>query len=149
MKHAETYMKEALALAEKAALMGEVPVGAVVVDAAGEIIGRGHNLRETRGSATAHAEILAIEAACAHLGDWRLTACSIYVTLEPCPMCAGAIFNARIPKVYYGAKDASMGALSSVCNLFYENFDFKPQVISGILQEESSHLMRTFFQSLR
>ena len=93
--------------------------------------------------------MIAIEQACQHIGDWRLTGCRIFVTLEPCPMCAGAIFNARIPKVFYGAKDERMGALGSVCNLFYENFDFRPQVVSGMLAQESAKLLTDFFKNLR
>ena len=146
---AQTYMELALTLAKQAGEMGEVPVGAVIVNESGQVIGKGHNLREHLSSATAHAEILAIEEACKHIGDWRLTGCSIYVTLEPCPMCAGAIFHARIPKVFYGAKDERMGALGSVCNLFYENFDFRPQVVSGMLAEECGELLTEFFKNLR
>lgn len=149
MESPETYMQMALSLAKQAGDMGEVPVGAIIVNDTGQIIGKGHNLREHTGQASAHAEMLAIAQACETMGDWRLTGCSIYISLEPCPMCAGAIFNARIPKVFYGAKDPSMGALSSVCNLFYENFDFKPQVVSGILAEEAGKLMTAFFQKLR
>ena len=149
MMDTQTYMELALSLAKQAGEMGEVPVGAVIVDQNGQVIGKGHNLREHLSSATAHAEIHAIEDACKHIGDWRLTGCSIFVTLEPCPMCAGAIFNARVEKVFYGAKDERMGALGSVCNLFYENFDFRPQVVSGILAEQSAKLLTDFFKNLR
>ena len=152
MKEANThefYMGEALALARKAMAAGEVPVGCVIVDDKGVLIGCGRNRREEDGQATAHAEILAIEAACRAIGDWRLGACSLYVTLEPCPMCAGAIINARVGKVFYGARDASMGACGSVLNLFMERFGFSPQLIGGILDEDCAKLMTDFFRNLR
>ena len=145
----EQYMTEAIALAEEAARSGEVPVGCVIIDSGGQIIGRGRNRREADGQATAHAEILAIEAACRALGDWRLGTCSLYVTLEPCPMCAGAIINARIGKVFYGAKDPTLGAAGSVINLFLERFGHEPQLVGGILEAPCGALMTEFFKNLR
>ena len=145
----ERWMEAALALAKEAMEANEVPVGCVIVDETGTIIGRGRNRREERGQATAHAEILAIEEACQALGDWRLGSCSLYVTLEPCPMCAGAMINARIGKVYYGARDSSIGACGSVINLFMERFGHQPQLIGGVLGEACSRLMTAFFQSIR
>ena len=145
----EQYMAQALALAEEAERCGEVPVGCVIADAAGKIIGRGRNRRETDGQATAHAEILAIEEACRTLGDWRLSQCSLYVTLEPCPMCAGAIINARIGKVFYGAKDPTLGAAGSVINLFFERFGHEPQLTGGVLEASCGALMTGFFRNVR
>lgn len=145
----EYWMQQALALAEEARKAKEVPVGCIIIDETGTIVGSGRNRREELGAATAHAEMLAIEEACRTLGDWRLGGCSLYVTLEPCPMCAGAIINARIGKVYYGAKDASMGATGSVINLFMERFGHAPQLRGGILEAECGELMTAFFQSLR
>jgi len=142
------YMDEALALAKEAALEGEVPVGCVIVRG-GEIVGRGRNRREADKSALAHAEIQAIDDACRNLGGWRLWDCTLYVTLEPCPMCAGAIINARIPRVVYGASDAKYGACGSVCSLFSMDFNHHPAVDAGIRQEEAAALMQTFFQNLR
>lgn len=148
MRH-EQWMNLALALAKEAMEAKEVPVGCVIVDEAGSVVGRGRNRREERGQATAHAEILAIEEACQTLGDWRLGTCSLYVTLEPCPMCAGAIINARIGKVYYGAKDPSIGACGSVINLFMERFGHQPQLTGGILEAECAKFMTDFFKNLR
>ena len=145
----EQYMAEAIALAEEAGVYGEVPVGCVIADGNGQIIGMGRNRREADGSAIAHAEILAIEAACRALGDWRLGACSLYVTLEPCPMCAGAIINARIGKVFYGAKDPTLGAVGSVINLFLERFGHEPEVRGGVLEAPCGALMTEFFKRLR
>ena len=145
----EQYMSEALRLAEEAMACGEVPVGCVIVDAEGRIIGRGRNRREADHSAISHAEILAIEEACRNLGDWRLGSCSLYVTLEPCPMCAGAIINARIGRVFYGAKDPTLGATGSVINLFLERFGHEPELRGGILEDASRALMTSFFQKLR
>ena len=142
------YMDEALALAREAAAEGEVPVGCVIVRG-DEIVGRGRNRRETGKTALAHAEIEAIGEACARLGGWRLWECTLYVTLEPCPMCAGAIINARIPRVVYGASDAKFGACRSVCSLFDMAFNHHPQVESGIREEEAAALMTEFFQKLR
>ena len=142
------YMQQALALAQEAADAGEVPVGCVIVRG-DRIVGRGRNRRETGKTALAHAEIEAINDACAHLGGWRLWDCTLYVTLEPCPMCAGAIINARIPRVVYGASDAKYGACGSVCSLFSMAFNHHPTVESGIRQEEAAALMQDFFQNLR
>ena len=143
-----TYMDEALALARQAAADGEVPVGCVIVR--GEtIVGRGRNHREKGKTALAHAEIEAIEEACRTLGGWRLWDCTLYVTLEPCPMCAGAILGARIPRVVYGASDKKYGAVGSVCNLFSMEFNHHPTVEAGIRAEESAALMEEFFRNLR
>ncbi len=144
----EAFMKAALALAQEAADAGEVPVGCVIVRN-GQIIATGRNRRETGKTALGHAEIEAIGNACAALGGWRLWDCTLYVTLEPCPMCAGAILNARIPRVIYGAKDAKCGATGSVCNLFSMAFNHHPQVEQGILEEECAALLQEFFQKLR
>ena len=144
----ERWMDEAIALAREAGAAGEVPVGCVVVRE-GEIIGRGRNRREERSSALAHAEIEAVREACARLGDWRLEACALYVTLEPCPMCAGAILNARIPKVVYGLREGRTGAVGSVIDLFSENFGFRPRVYGGVREAECRDLMQNFFSRLR
>ncbi len=141
-------MREALALAREAAAAGEVPVGCVIVRE-GEIIARGRNRREEEQNALAHAELEAIAAACRVLGGWRLTNCRMYVTLEPCPMCAGGIISARLPEVFYGAKDSGIGACGSVLNLFEENFRHKPKLRGGILREECAALLSDFFQGLR
>ena len=147
MEH-EVYMQKALELAREAALEGEVPVGCVIVRN-GEIVATGRNRRETAKTALGHAEIEAIGAACEKLGGWRLWECTLYVTLEPCPMCAGAIINARIPRVVFGACDAKYGACGSVCDLFSMNFNHKPQVERGIREEAVKALMTEFFQNLR
>ncbi len=144
----EQFMKEALALAQRSAEEGEVPVGCVVV-LDGKIVGRGRNRREQRKNALSHAEIEAINDACGQLGGWRLWQCTLYVTLEPCPMCAGAIINARIPRVVYGAKDEKCGAAGSVCDLFGMEFNHHPQVEQGLLEEECAAALQTFFQNLR
>ncbi len=142
------YMKEALALAQEAFDDGEVPVGCVIV-CKDRIVGRGRNRREVGKSALAHAEIEAIDEACRTLGGWRLWECTLYVTLEPCPMCAGAIVNARIPRVVYGAGDQKCGAVRSVCSLFDMAFNHHPKVEYGILEEECAGLLTAFFQKLR
>ena len=147
MEH-EFYMDRALALAKEAALDGEVPVGCVIVRD-GVIVGEGRNRRETGRTALGHAEIEAIRQACENLGGWRLWDCTLYVTLEPCPMCAGAIINARIPTVVFGASDAKCGACGSVCDLFSMEFNHHPQVIKGIGEAEASALLTEFFQQLR
>ena len=144
----EDYMKEALTLANEAAQAGEVPVGCVIVRG-GEIIGRGRNRREEKNATASHAEMEAIAQANAALGSWRLEDCELYVTLEPCPMCAGAIINARIPRVFYGARDEAMGAAGGVLNLFMENFPHKPQLVGGILAEECADLLGEFFRGKR
>ena len=142
------FMDEALALAREAAAEGEVPVGCVIVRK-GEIVGRGRNRRETGKTALGHAEIEAIAEACRNLGGWRLWECTLYVTLEPCPMCAGAIVNARIPRVVYGASDAKCGACGSVCDLFSMDFNHHPTVEKGIREAEAAALLTEFFQNLR
>ncbi|MGI6028613.1 MAG: nucleoside deaminase [Candidatus Heteroscillospira sp.] len=143
------YMRAALELAREAFRHGEVPVGCVIADADGNIIGRGRNMREEKRSALSHAECEAIEAACRSTGDWRLEGCTLYVTLEPCPMCAGAIINARIPKVVYGARDESLGSCGSVLNLFEERYGHRPAIYGGVLADESAELLREFFQKMR
>ena len=142
------YMDAALELAREAAAEGEVPVGCVIV-CRDQIVGRGHNRREKDKSALAHAEIEAIGQACRTLGGWRLWECTLYVTLEPCPMCAGAIINARIPRVVYGASDAKCGACGGVCSLFSMAFNHHPQVEAGIREAECGQLLSDFFQNLR
>ncbi|MGN0626737.1 MAG: tRNA adenosine(34) deaminase TadA [Oscillospiraceae bacterium] len=144
----EEYMREALALAREAAALGEVPVGAVAVWD-GKIVGRGMNRRETGKNALCHAEIAAIDEACRTLGGWRLWKCDLYVTLEPCPMCAGAIINARVRRVVYGAKDLKNGACGSVTNLFELPFNHRPELVSGVLEEECSAVLTEFFKELR
>ena len=144
----ELYMQKALELAREAALEGEIPVGCVIVRN-GEIVATGRNRRETGKTALGHAEIEAISNACKALGGWRLWDCTLYVTLEPCPMCAGAIINARIPRVVYGGKDVRFGACGSVTDLFSMPFNHRPQIEYGLLEEESLSLMQAFFQTLR
>ena len=148
MNH-EAYMKEALALARECLADGDVPVGCVVVSPAGEIIGRGRNRREADHSAAAHAEIEAITQACRALGSWRLTGCTLYVTLEPFHMCAGAIINSRIAELRYGAREDKSGCCGSVLNLFEERFNHRPRIYGGLLAEESAALLEEFFSSLR
>jgi len=145
----EEYMTLALQLAKEAGESGEVPVGCVIADRDGRIIGRGHNRRQTLKDATAHAELEAIREACAAVGDWRLEGCSIYVSLEPCPMCAGAIINSRIPTVVYGAKEELSGSCGSVINLFEERYGHKPAVYGGVLKDESAELLKSFFKDKR
>ena len=143
-----TYMREALVLAQEAAAEGEVPVGCVIVRD-GQIVGRGRNRRERDKTALAHAECEAIRQACESLGGWRLWDCTLYVTLEPCPMCAGAIINARIPRVVFGASDKKCGACGSVCDLFSMEFNHHPQVTQGVMEEECAALLSDFFKDLR
>ena len=144
----EDYMREALALAREAAAAGEVPVGCVIVRR-GAIVGRGRNRREERQAVSSHAEMEAMAQANTVLGTWRLDDCELYVTLEPCPMCAGAILNARIPRVYYGARDETFGACGGVLNLFMEDFPHRPALVGGILAEECRAVLAEFFASLR
>ena len=144
----EEYMREALSLAEKAFELGEVPVGAVAVWE-GKIVGRGMNLRETDKNALRHAEIMAIDEACKNLGGWRLWKCDLYVTLEPCPMCAGAIINSRVKRVIYGASDPKAGSCGSLTNLFEMPYNHKPEVVSGVLEKECSEIISRFFARLR
>lgn len=144
----ESFMRKALELAREAIADGDVPVGCVIVRD-GEIVGRGRNRREARGDATAHAEVEAIRDACARLGSWRLHGCTLYVTLEPCPMCAGAIINARVKEVRYGARDGKAGCCGSVLNLFEERFNHRPRIYGGTLEAECEAALQDFFQSLR
>lgn len=148
MEQNELFMREALRLAEEAAKEGEVPVGAVIVRN-GEIVSEGRNRRETGKTALGHAELEAIGKACALLGGWRLWQCTLYVTLEPCPMCAGAIINARIPRVVYGARDPKAGSCGSVVDLFSLPYNHKPEVVSGVLEAECAALLTEFFRKLR
>lgn len=144
----EYYMKAALRLAQKSAEEGEVPVGCVVV-CDGKIVGRGRNRRESKKSALSHAEIEAIGKACKKLGGWRLHRCDLYVTLEPCPMCAGAIINARIQTVYFGADDPKAGSCGSLVNLFHVAYNHQPQLVRGVLREECADILTQFFRELR
>ena len=145
----EEYMTMALERARRAYDLGEIPVGAIVIDPDGNVIGEGWNLREHLQSPTAPAEILAIEQAAKRLGSWRLSGCTLYVTLEPCPMCAGAIMNSRLKRVVYGAFDDKNGACSSVVNLFEERFTHIPFVRSRILMQECGDILTDFFRRLR
>ena len=145
----EKYMRAALELAREAAEMGEVPVGCVVFDEAGEIIGRGRNRCEELPDACAHAETEAIRTACAARGSWNLSGCGLAVTLEHCPMCAGAIINARLSTVVYGAREARSGSVGSVINLFEENYGHRPRVYGGVLREECAAVLSEFFRHLR
>ena len=144
----QTYMARALELAAQAAQVGDVPVGCVIVRD-GEIIGEGRNRREENGDATAHAELEAIRDACQRVGSWRLHGCTLYVTLEPCPMCAGGIINARIEQVRYGAKDEKAGACGSVLNWFEERFNHKPRIYRGPMENECGRILQNFFEELR
>ena len=144
----EEFMRQALELAAEAGREGEVPVGAVIT-LGDRVVGRGRNRRETAKSALCHAELEAIGEACKRLGGWRLWQCTLYVTLEPCPMCAGAIINARIPRVVYGAADPKAGSCGSVTDLFALPYNHRPEVVSGVLSEESAALLQEFFARLR
>lgn len=145
----EEYMEKALALAEKAASLGEVPVGAIVVDKNGEVIGEGYNRREELQSPSAHAEILAIEQAAKRLHSRRLTDCTLYVTLEPCPMCAGAVMNSGLKRLVYGAFDEKNGACASVVALFDEKFTHVPLVRSRVLEKRCGEVLSAFFSEIR
>ena len=145
----EQTMREALSLAEDAASQGEIPVGCVITDSGGRIIGRGRNRREETHDATAHAELEAIREACEALGDWRLEGCSLFVTLEPCPMCAGAIINARIPRVVFGAREEHTGSCGSVIDLSSERYGHRPAVFPGVCEAESRALLQRFFRERR
>ena len=142
------YMQKALLLAAEAAKEGEVPVGAVVVRN-GEIIACGRNRREEQKNALCHAEIEAINNACAALGGWRLFDCDLYVTLEPCPMCAGAVINARLRRVVYGASDKKAGSCGSITNLFNLPYNHSPELIGGVMEQECSEILKDFFKQLR
>jgi len=142
-------MKEALKEADKAFKLGEVPIGAIIVRD-NEIIARGHNLRESAKDPTAHAEILAIKRASNVLGGWRLTKCDLYVTIEPCPMCAGAIVMARIDRVFIGSMDSKAGAVGSLYNIVSdERLNHRAEVIYNVLSDECSNIMKEFFRNLR
>ena len=145
----EDYMRLALALAREAAANGEVPVGCVIAGPDGAVLGRGRNRREETGDATAHAEIEAIREACAARGNWRLDDCTLYVTLEPCPMCTGAIINARVPTLVFGAREALSGSCGSVIDLFQERYGHRPAVFAGVLAEDCASLLRDFFRERR
>ncbi len=147
-ENAEKYMRAAIAQAKRAASKGEVPVGAVIVRN-GEIIARAYNTRETGKNALCHAEIKAIHKACKKLGGWRLPECELYVTLEPCPMCAGAIVNSRIVSVYYGAYDKKAGAFGTLFDMNAFGLNHKPEIVSGVLEEECASLLSSFFAELR
>ena len=148
MTQDERFMAEALWLAETAAAEGEVPIGCVIVKD-DRIVGRGRNRREKGKTALGHAELDAIAEACRNLGGWRLWQCRLYVTLEPCPMCAGAIINARIPVVIYGTEDPKAGSVASKVRMFDLGFNHRPEVISGVLKEECAALLQAFFRDLR
>ena len=146
----EIYMKKALELAQIAAEQGEVPVGAVVVKkSTGEIVGRGFNRREYGRSPLTHAEMVAIEQASRRLGGWRLIDCELFVTLEPCPMCAGAMINSRVERVVFGAYDAKAGSCGSVIDLFDLPYNHKPELRSGVLEKECADILSEFFRKLR
>lgn len=147
MEHRD-YMRRALELAAQAGAGGDVPVGCVIVRD-GEIIGEGRNRREENGDATAHAEMEAIRQACSRTGSWRLHGCTMYVTLEPCPMCAGGIVNSRVEELRYGAREDKMGCCGSVLNLFEERFNHKPRIYQGPMVPECEQVMQDFFLKLR
>lgn len=144
----EEYMLEAIALAREAAAEGEVPVGCVIT-CGNSIVGRGRNRREGKKNALSHAELEAIDEACRTLGGWRLWKCTLYVTLEPCPMCAGGIINARIPRVVYAASDEKAGSCGTLTDLFALPYNHRPEVKAGVLEEESRALLQQFFRDLR
>ena len=148
MSEYEHFMRLALELAEQAAAEGEVPVGAVVVHD-GRVVGTGRNRRECGKNALAHAELEAIDIACRTLGGWRLPNCTLYVTLEPCPMCAGAIINSRIERVVQGAKDPKAGSCGSVVDLFSLPYNHRPSLVSGVLEDDCREQLQAFFRSLR
>ena len=144
----EWFMRQAMKESRKALVKGEVPVGAIVVKD-GRVIGRGWNQVETLKDATAHAEMIALTAAQEALGDWRLEGCTLYVTKEPCPMCAGAIINARVPVVVYGAREPNFGSCGSVLNLFEERYGHHPAIYGGVLADDCADVLRAFFSGLR
>ena len=142
------FMREAMSLAEEAEKIDEVPVGALIVKD-GRVIAKAYNTRETSKCATHHAEILAIEEACRVLGGWRLPGCTLYVTMEPCAMCAGAIVNARIPRVVYGAPDLRFGAFGSLIDLSEVPLNHKPEILGGVLANENVEMLRSYFKKKR
>lgn len=144
----EYYMRRALALAREAAEAGETSVGAVIVSPEGEIIGEGRNRTEER-DATCHAEAEAIRAASGKTGNWRLNGCTLFVTMEPCPMCAGAVLNSRVSRIVYGARDRRLGSCGSVINLFMENYGFSPEIRGGVLETECAEILGDFFKKQR
>ena len=148
-KDREYYMSLALTLAREAAAAGEVPVGCVIADSEGNVIGTGRNRRMENADATAHAEVEAIRQAGAFLGDWRLEGCTLYVTLEPCPMCTGAIINSRIPTVVFGARDSITGSCGSVIDLFSENYGHRPAVYPGVCGDKCAEILKDFFRGRR
>lgn len=148
MNKVNEFMLAAYEMAKQAYDDGEVPVGAVIVRN-DEIVAKGRNRREKSKNALLHAEIEAIDNACKALGGWRLWNCELYVTLEPCPMCAGAIINAHIPKVYFGAYDFKNGSCGTITNLFETPYNFKPECVGGIMADECSALLKDFFKKLR
>lgn len=148
MEH-ENYMRLALELAKAAFDEGEIPVGCVICDENGVVIGRGQNTREKTRSALGHAELAAIDEACRTKNDWRLDGCTLYVTLEPCPMCTGAIINARIPRVVFGAREQNLGSCGSVIDLFSERYGHHPAVYSGVLEKDCTTIMTDFFKKIR
>ena len=145
----EKYMRLALRQAAEASAEGEIPVGCVIVDKDGNVIAKGQNTRERTRSALGHAELSAISDACRSLGDWRLDGCTLFVTLEPCPMCAGAIINARIPCVVFGAREENFGSCGSVIDLFSERYGHRPAVYGGVLEDECATLLTDFFRKKR
>ena len=148
MEH-ESYMRLALDLAREAAACGEIPVGCVIVDKSGAVIGRGRNRREERRSVSGHAEMEALEMAAAARGDWRLDDCTAFVTLEPCPMCAGAMIMSRLGTLVYGAREEHTGSAASILNLFEERYPGHTAIYGGVLAEESTALLREFFERMR
>ena len=148
MEH-EKYMRLALVKAQEASAAGEIPVGCVITDKDGNVIGTGANTRERTRSALGHAELSAIDEACRAVGDWRLDGCTIYVTLEPCPMCTGAIINSRIPRVVFGAREENFGSCGSVIDLFSERYGHRPAVYGGVLESECAALLTEFFKNMR
>ena len=145
----ESYMRRALDLAAEAAAEGEIPVGCVIVGADGAVLGTGRNRREATRSVTGHAELEALDAACRARGDWRLDDCTLFVTLEPCPMCAGAMISARLGTLVYGAREPQYGSAASILNLFEERYPSKTAIFGGVLAAESEALLRAFFESVR
>ncbi len=148
IKKYETFMQKAIEEAKKAEKIGEIPIGAIIVKE-GNVIATGYNKREIRKNALLHAEIEAINNACKKIGNWRLINCDLYVTIEPCPMCAGAIINSRIKKLIFGAKDTKAGSCGSVINLFELKYNHRPEVISGVMEVKCRNLLSSFFKNLR